>query len=281
MINKLRVANLETTPNCFVLMTTPETPKVCPVRHSDEVPDTHEHLLARNSPHYSAMVKKKTDSNDPNDMIPGIEIPSTGRGNSESGATWLNPSANQLYNSLKRKNKPIDYSDAASVATVHAIVTEQTWNAILEYENLHSHKCQNIKLARFEGKDGIYSPKARFFHRFLGMPLPYDRHDWTVDRCGKEICYVIDYYAIPVGISPTYNSNDQKNNDENNKNNQNNQNYANSQNNNENNNNNMIDDDAIEFEYTIDARPKLNSFGNAWDRIRVSFTNWRKGESWY
>ncbi|VDQ12274.1 unnamed protein product, partial [Trichobilharzia regenti] len=24
--------------------------------------------------------------------------------------------------------------------------------------------------------------------------LPFDRHDWVVDRCGKEVRYVIDYY---------------------------------------------------------------------------------------
>jgi hypothetical protein len=25
---------------------------------------------------------------------------------------------------------------------------------------------------------------------------PFDRHDWYVDRCGREIKYVIDYYSI-------------------------------------------------------------------------------------
>lgn len=24
--------------------------------------------------------------------------------------------------------------------------------------------------------------------------LPFDRHDWIIDRCGKEVRYVIDYY---------------------------------------------------------------------------------------
>lgn len=24
--------------------------------------------------------------------------------------------------------------------------------------------------------------------------LPFDRHDWIVDRCGKDVRYVIDYY---------------------------------------------------------------------------------------
>lgn len=29
------------------------------------------------------------------------------------------------------------------------------------------------------------------FHRY---ELPFDRHDWIVDRCGKEVRYIIDYY---------------------------------------------------------------------------------------
>lgn len=24
--------------------------------------------------------------------------------------------------------------------------------------------------------------------------LPFDRHDWIIDRCGKDVRYVIDYY---------------------------------------------------------------------------------------
>lgn len=28
----------------------------------------------------------------------------------------------------------------------------------------------------------------------MGAPLPFDRHDWYVDRCGTEVRYVIDFY---------------------------------------------------------------------------------------
>lgn len=38
------------------------------------------------------------------------------------------------------------------------------------------------------------SPKARI-NTFLGYQAPFDRHDWVVDRCGKEIEYIIDFYA--------------------------------------------------------------------------------------
>lgn len=29
--------------------------------------------------------------------------------------------------------------------------------------------------------------------------LPYDRHDWIVDRCGKDVRYIIDYYDGGTG----------------------------------------------------------------------------------
>jgi cytochrome c heme-lyase len=38
------------------------------------------------------------------------------------------------------------------------------------------------------------SPKARI-NTFLGYQAPFDRHDWVVDRCGREIEYIIDFYA--------------------------------------------------------------------------------------
>ncbi len=28
----------------------------------------------------------------------------------------------------------------------------------------------------------------------MGGQLPFDRHDWWVDRCGQEVRYVIDFY---------------------------------------------------------------------------------------
>lgn len=35
-----------------------------------------------------------------------------------------------------------------------------------------------------------HSP-ARFHSRY---ELPFDRHDWIINRCGTEVRYVIDYY---------------------------------------------------------------------------------------
>eukprot|EP00053_Salpingoeca_punica_P008307 m.74905 g.74905 ORF g.74905 m.74905 type:complete len:240 (+) comp14544_c0_seq2:133-852(+) len=161
---------------------------------SKEPKDTPDKPLFGGIPCQRAKVEVKPGSADPHDAIPESTIPASGRGNSDDGKTWLNPSANQLFRALKRKDKPIDYEDALSVARVHEMVTDGSWSCVMEYENLHSRDCPNPTLARFEGKDGVYSPKARFLNLF-GVNLPFDRHDWTVDRCGKEVRYIIDYYS--------------------------------------------------------------------------------------
>ncbi len=57
----------------------------------------------------------------------------------------------------------------------------------------------SASLKRFIGRPDDFSPKARFFGWFFGAPKPFDRHDWTIERNnGKEVRYVIDYYADPV-----------------------------------------------------------------------------------
>jgi len=28
----------------------------------------------------------------------------------------------------------------------------------------------------------------------MGYELPFDRHDWIVNHCGKEVRYIINYY---------------------------------------------------------------------------------------
>ena len=46
----------------------------------------------------------------------------------------------------------------------------------------------------FLGLSTTMSPKARF-NSLLGYKPPFDRHDWVIDRCGKRVDYVIDFYA--------------------------------------------------------------------------------------
>ena len=41
-----------------------------------------------------------------------------------------------------------------------------------------------------------------------GYEKPFDRHDWVVDRCGKRVEYVIDFYSGKegggMGLGPSF-----------------------------------------------------------------------------
>ena len=64
----------------------------------------------------------------------------------------------------------------------------------MEYESLHAATCPKPTLTKFEGKWDQLSPKAKLL-AWLGYDKPFDRHDWTVNRCGTDVVYIIDYYA--------------------------------------------------------------------------------------
>jgi cytochrome c heme-lyase len=220
--------------------------KVCPVKTEPaDTPDRE--ISVRNillgahsgSSHSRYESKQSTD-----DLLPSEgerdrdgKIPAAGRGNDETGKNWVNPSANSLFRALARKNKPINVEDAESVAEIHDMVTDQTWAAVMEYERLHFRKCSDPTLARFSGQYGNHSVKARIM-QLMGNLTPFDRHDWIVDRCGTEVRYIIDYYAIeekdPHGGPPV-------------------------------------------TEYYIDARPSLTPSG-VYDRLNLAFKRYRKGE---
>ncbi len=54
------------------------------------------------------------------------------------------------------------------------------------WEALHARECGAPRLKRFMGRPNEYSPKARLLN-LLGYKLPFDRHDWVVDRCGRDV----------------------------------------------------------------------------------------------
>jgi cytochrome c heme-lyase len=169
------------------------------------------------------------------DVVPGIAIPSSGRGNSADGSSWLNPTASQLFRSSRRKDKDISAEDALAVSLVHSAVVDETWTKVMEYESLHSDECKQPTLDKFEGKYGILSFKSRIVKLLYGIE-PFDRHDWVVDRCGKKVTYIIDYYS----------------------------------------------DDGPHggIEYMVDTRP-APTLGGLWDRARIAYASWKKGESWW
>jgi cytochrome c heme-lyase len=62
------------------------------------------------------------------------------------------------------------------------------------HEANSTFSCGGPKLVSFSGKATALTPRARW-NTLLGYQPPFDRHDWVVDRCGKEIEYVIDFYS--------------------------------------------------------------------------------------
>jgi cytochrome c heme-lyase len=123
------------------------------------------------------------------------------KGGVDGGETWSYPSPQMFYNSLVRKNKlgDTDESDIDSVVAIHNNMNEKTWAKVMEWENVlcpEAEKEGGSKLLKFMGRPSDLSPKARFKNWVFGHPLPFDRHDWTVQRPdGTEVRYVIDYYV--------------------------------------------------------------------------------------
>lgn len=106
---------------------------------------------------------------------------------------WIYPSEQMFFNAMRRKNWSPHEHDMKTVVPIHNAVNEMCWKQILEWETMHENTCGGPKLLKFEGKANQLSPKARMLG-WIGYRPPFDRHDWTVDRCGKSVKYVIDFY---------------------------------------------------------------------------------------
>lgn len=120
-------------------------------------------------------------------------------GGADVGTTWSYPSPQMFYNALARKGKLQETSenDMDSVVALHNNMNEKTWRKVIEWETVRSaaDALTHSKLLKFQGRPTDISPKAAFKHYILGHPLPFDRHDWVVQRSdGTLQRYVIDYY---------------------------------------------------------------------------------------
>ncbi|KAI8366693.1 cytochrome c/c1 heme-lyase [Radiomyces spectabilis] len=111
-----------------------------------------------------------------------------------SESKWIYPSEQMFFNAMRRKNWDPKEEDMPVVVPIHNAVNEQAWQKILEWESMHQTECNQPKLLKFQGRPKDITPKARFRSLF-GYTLPFDRHDWTVDRCGERVTYVIDFYT--------------------------------------------------------------------------------------
>jgi cytochrome c heme-lyase len=110
---------------------------------------------------------------------------------------WEYPSPVQFYRNAVAKGHQVDPHDMNTVVSIHNAVNEETWRRIVEIENrYHIKECpQGPTLVRFFGKPTEPSVKAQVLHWVGGYVMPFDRHEWTVDRCGKgTVLYHVDFY---------------------------------------------------------------------------------------
>ena len=113
----------------------------------------------------------------------------------EKGSNWQYPSEQMFFNAMERKGWNPSEKDIPQVVAIHNAVNEQCWRKVLEWETNQNNNCtENPKLIKFQGRPKDLSPKARLKNWFFGYELPFDRHDWIVERCGQERRYIIDFY---------------------------------------------------------------------------------------
>jgi len=114
--------------------------------------------------------------------------------------TWLYPSEQMFWNAMIRKgwrwkDEDPDPAQMNAIIKIHNKNNELAWQEVLKWEAFHAHDCpEGPRLVKFGGKAKEFSLRAKIRHKLFGYPLPYDRHDWIVNRCGVHATYVIDYY---------------------------------------------------------------------------------------
>ena len=67
---------------------------------------------------------------------------------------------------------------------------------VMLWESLHADQCSNPKLKSFGGKAKYFSPRARI-RGWMGYEMPFDRHDWIIDRSGV-VCGVTTTQLLMV-----------------------------------------------------------------------------------
>jgi len=179
----------------------------CPIQEVSECP-------SGGGPSGPSLVPVPSDSNDidpKNMMPPANQMPSPDQPfplpterqtssipNPATGLNWVYPSQQMFWNAMKRKGwqwgpDDIKQEDMDHIIKIHNANNESAWREVLKWEAMHADECKNPQLKSFGGKAKDFSPRARF-RGLMGYEMPFDRHDWIIDRCGKEVRYVIDYY---------------------------------------------------------------------------------------
>lgn len=123
-------------------------------------------------------------------------------GHDAASGNWIYPSPSQFFSAMQRKGHEANPADMSSVVPIHNAVNERVWTEVKKWEEgWGSERCGGPKLVSFQGDSKKLTPRARW-NSLLGYKEPFDRHDWVVDRCGKKVDYVIDFYKGRDALTP-------------------------------------------------------------------------------
>ncbi|KAI9674380.1 MAG: Cytochrome c1 heme lyase [Trizodia sp. TS-e1964] len=116
-------------------------------------------------------------------------------GADRKSGNWIYPSEQMFFNAMKRKNFAPQAADMKAIVPIHNAVNERAWMEIKQWEQGRGAElCGGPRLDSFQGDSSKMTPRARY-NSLMGYTAPFDRHDWVIDRCGRKIEYVIDFYA--------------------------------------------------------------------------------------
>jgi cytochrome c heme-lyase len=109
---------------------------------------------------------------------------------------------------MRRKGHTPSAQDMHTIVPIHNAVNERAWAHIQAWEEPYTRACGGPKLVSFSGDSKKVTPRA-WWKGLVGYERPFDRHDWVVDRCGKRVEYVIDFYSGKPeggldGIGPSF-----------------------------------------------------------------------------
>ncbi|CAD5117552.1 DgyrCDS6314 [Dimorphilus gyrociliatus] len=126
----------------------------------------------------------------------------------KEGENWVYPSQQMFWNAMLRKgwtwkDEDLKAKDMDDIIKIHNVNNEQAWMEVLKWEALHAHECKKPKLKSFGGKAKDFSPRARI-RSWLGYELPFDRHDWIIDRNGRDVSE--DYTFTILDVRPALDS---------------------------------------------------------------------------
>jgi len=186
---------------------------VCPKKAENVIPKSSADCPFKGPKAQGLASGDKVVDTEKNESTPSLSVTGTVSQIPKAGTNdfWVYPSPQRWYNAVKKKENDPSWGfdpstseavteDAVPTAVfIHNHLNEQAWKEILEFEDFHKDVCDAPKLKSFRGRATDLSPKAWILHMLGLTPLPFDRHDWIIDRCGKPVKYVIDYYAEDLG----------------------------------------------------------------------------------